>query len=485
MRVLVSSTPAYGHLQPMLPLARALVAAGHEVAVAIAPAMCDRAAAAGLTALAAGADFDTWWPLLQARHPERPWERLTPDGILLWFTPHLFVEVGAHAMVGALRAHVDRWRPDLLVHESYEFAAPAVAAAAGIPCVHHTLSPLAGADVYRACGEAAAPMWRELGLSSPPLAGLAGLTLDICPPSLRNPHGPALDARPLRPVASGSGDGAAPDWLDHLAARPLVHLTLGTAVTNANQELLAAAVAGLRDLPLALVVTVGPDMTPPTSGSSPGTSAWSDTSPTTCCCRAAPRSSSTAAPAPCSARSAAGCPLLTIPQGADQYVNAGLCAARGVGRTLLSDDVTPEAVAAEMDLLLGDPGYRAAAAEVAAEIAAMPSPEEAVTLLELLVSGGRQGEFPPQGGASAPPSLSLGSGGGLGGAEQPGEPVLELTLAAGEGGVAGTRAEGSIDGHQTGVDGGDDRQAGGLLQPCLRCRPGPAGRSPFPGLFPR
>jgi hypothetical protein len=388
MRVLVSSTPAYGHLQPMLPLARALVAAGHEVAVAIAPAMGDRAASAGLTTLAAGADLDAWWPLLQARHPERPWERLAPDGILLWFTPHLFVEVGARAMVGALRAHVERWRPDLLVHESCEFAGPAVAAAAGIPCVHHTLSPLAGAEVYRACGEAAAPMWHELGLPSPPLAGLdAGLTLDICPPSLRNPHGPALDTRPLGPVASGGGDGSVPDWLDHLATRPLVHLTLGTAVTNANQELLATAVAGLRDRPLALVVTVGPNHDPSGLGEQPDNVRVERYVPHQLLL---PRCTAVVCHGGAGTMLAAlgcGLPLLTIPQGADQFLNAGLCAARGVGRTLLSGDVTPEAVATEMDLLLGDPGYRAAAAEVAAEIAAMPSPEEAVTLLESMVSG--------------------------------------------------------------------------------------------------
>ncbi|MGH7746772.1 MAG: glycosyltransferase, partial [Candidatus Dormibacteria bacterium] len=137
MRVLFTSTPAYGHLQPMLPLAAALRAAGHEVAVAIAPQMCARAADAGLVALEAGRDVETWWPELEERNPERPWERLRPEDILLWFIPHLFVDVGARAMLDGLAAQVERWRPDLLVYETYELASPLVAAAAGIPAVHH------------------------------------------------------------------------------------------------------------------------------------------------------------------------------------------------------------------------------------------------------------------------------------------------------------------------------------------------------------
>jgi hypothetical protein len=31
-------------------------------------------------------------------------------------------EVGARAMLDGLSAQVERWRPDLLVHESFEFA---------------------------------------------------------------------------------------------------------------------------------------------------------------------------------------------------------------------------------------------------------------------------------------------------------------------------------------------------------------------------
>ena len=388
MRVLISSIAAYGHLQPMLPLAGALRDAGHEVAVATAPQLCARAEDAGLVALAAGRDVEEWWPELEARHPGRPWERLAPEDILLWFIPHLFVEVGARAMLDGLAAHVERWRPDLLVHETYELAGPLVAAMARIPSVHHTLSPLPDTAVLDAAGEAAVPLWRGRGLAAPPRAGLGRWpTLDICPPSLRNPRGPALDSRPLRPGPAVATGEPPPPWLEALSARPVVHLTLGTAVTNANQALLATAVAALRDQPLSLVVTVGPDNDPAALGPQPDSVRVEryvrhDLLLPHCAAVVTHGGAGTML-------NALGCglPLLTIPQGADQYVNAEVCARRGVGRTLLTEQVTPESVRAEVGRLLAEPGYRAAAREVAAEIAAMAGPAAAVRLLESLARG--------------------------------------------------------------------------------------------------
>jgi UDP:flavonoid glycosyltransferase YjiC (YdhE family) len=364
----------------MLPLARALRRAGHEVAVAVAASMRSRVEDAGLVHLEAGG-LD-WWPELEARHPDRPWERLLPEEILLWFIPHLFVEVGAGGMVGGLAAQVERWRPDLLIHESFEFAGPLVAATAGIPSVHHTLSPLPDAAVLDACAEAAGPLWQERGLDPAPLAGLGrGITLDICPPSLRNPRGAALDSRPLRPPGAHTGAEPPPPWLEALAERPVIHLTLGTAVTNANQALLATAVAGLRDQPLSLVVTVGPENDPAALGPQPDSVRVEryvrhDLLLPRCAAVVTHGGAGTML-------TALGCglPLLTIPQGADQYLNAETCARRGVGRTLLTEQVTPDSVRTEVERLLDEPGYRAAALEVAAEIAAMPAAEELVPLL--------------------------------------------------------------------------------------------------------
>jgi UDP:flavonoid glycosyltransferase YjiC (YdhE family) len=51
MRVLITAVSGYGHLQPLLPLANALVDARHDVAIAIGPELRPRAEAAGFTGL--------------------------------------------------------------------------------------------------------------------------------------------------------------------------------------------------------------------------------------------------------------------------------------------------------------------------------------------------------------------------------------------------------------------------------------------------
>ena len=385
MRVLVTSTPAYGHLQPLLPLAKALGSAGHDVAVATAPALCPRVREAGLTALPAGRDFEDWWPRLSERHPDEPWRRLDPDEILGWFIPHLFAEVAAVEMLDDVVSVVERWRPNVLVHETYEFAGPLAAAAAGIPSVHHTLSPLPDAEVFERVADAMAPFWRRHGLDVDGLAGLwRGRCLDICPSSLRNPGAPAQAALPLRPIAPTVGDETVPPWLPFLEDRPIVHLTFGTSVTNADQALLAAAVAGLREEPLSLVVTVGHSNDPSALGPQPNHVRVERYVPHALLLPHCAAVVSHGGAGTMLAALACGVPLLTIPQGADQYLNAELCVRRGVGRTLFSNTMSSGVIRQEVRHLLHEPGYTATAREVARETAAMPPPEELVPILEAL-----------------------------------------------------------------------------------------------------
>jgi MGT family glycosyltransferase len=76
-----------------------------------------------------------------------------------------------------------------------------------------------------------------------------------------------------------------------------------------------------------------------------------------------------------------GLPMLVVPQGADQFDNAAQCAALGASRVLVPSDVSTEAVRAAVVVLLEDPSYSERAGTVAAEVAAMPDPEELVSTL--------------------------------------------------------------------------------------------------------
>lgn len=76
------------------------------------------------------------------------------------------------------------------------------------------------------------------------------------------------------------------------------------------------------------------------------------------------------------AAAAHGVPQVLLPQGADQFINSATIERTGLGRGLDGDHQSPEEVKAAVAQVLDDPGMRAASADVAAEIAARPSPDE-------------------------------------------------------------------------------------------------------------
>jgi UDP:flavonoid glycosyltransferase YjiC (YdhE family) len=76
-----------------------------------------------------------------------------------------------------------------------------------------------------------------------------------------------------------------------------------------------------------------------------------------------------------------GLPHLVIPQGADQFGNAQMVSTAGVGRRVMPREFSGDAIAEHARALLGDEEVRARAAELAQEIAAMPSPAETVDRL--------------------------------------------------------------------------------------------------------
>ncbi|TVP66933.1 MAG: hypothetical protein EA340_11145 [Nitriliruptor sp.] len=70
--MLITLQPGDGHLPPMLPLSRALRAAGHEVVVATSPTFVSRVEAAGEPAIGAGLGW------LLSKGPAQPAEPLHP-----------------------------------------------------------------------------------------------------------------------------------------------------------------------------------------------------------------------------------------------------------------------------------------------------------------------------------------------------------------------------------------------------------------------
>jgi MGT family glycosyltransferase len=79
-----------------------------------------------------------------------------------------------------------------------------------------------------------------------------------------------------------------------------------------------------------------------------------------------------------------GLPMVLLPMGADQPDNAQRCVEIGTAQILDPITVTPPQVRATVSVTLAEPGYRSRAGRVRDEISALPGPEQTVVLLEQL-----------------------------------------------------------------------------------------------------
>lgn len=164
MRILVTSTPGTGHLHPLVPIARECASRGHELLWATGEDAAQRVRSYGFTAVEAGLTLDERQRRFFATTDlsDVPFEQLRPV-----FLSGLFARISAPVMRDALAPIVDDFRPQVVLHELGELAAPAVAAARGIPYVTVAFS---GAP-YPGMIEPARPfmdeLWSSEGLGAP------------------------------------------------------------------------------------------------------------------------------------------------------------------------------------------------------------------------------------------------------------------------------------------------------------------------------
>jgi UDP:flavonoid glycosyltransferase YjiC (YdhE family) len=369
VRVLFSSTTGVGHIFPMLPLARAFIAAGHHVLWATGAHVHSVLDAAKVPAVACGpaAPEDA-----RLRAGVRgPAADIAPPQRAAFVFPRMFGAALAPPMAADLLPTAQTWRPDLLVHENGELAAPLVGAVLGVPSLTHAFGgPVPAAHLVEA-GERLAPMWRDHSLEVPPYAGcFQALYLDICPVSVRSePLSHIPELQPLRPVTVTRRDRRDP---------PLVYVTMGTVQNRALD--LGPLVSALAQLPVEVLVAVGKDGESDL-GLQPdnvGVEQWVDQARVLeeCAVVVSHGGSGTFLGA-----LAQGLPQLCLPQAADQFRNVEGGVAAGAVVALMPGEVTPESAVAAVTRLLADQSIREAAGRVAAEISAMPSPEQVAGLL--------------------------------------------------------------------------------------------------------
>lgn len=383
MRLLCTCLPGYGHFLPMLPFARAVAAAGHEVAFATAGEFCPRIEKAGFAAFPAGLSMPDQLAAAAAQYPDE--HGMAPGKERFEaFVPRMLGGVAAPARARDLVPVVRDWRPDVLVHDEADFGGPVAAAVVGIPYADHSLGFLRPPQMARRAREAVAALWDDYDVDLGEYGGLYRyLYLDVCPPSLQSEGIDEIAvAHPMRNTDLPVGDQALPAWIHDLRPAPTVYVSLGT-IFNTSQELFATILDGLRDEYVNVVVTVGNANDPAALGPQPAHVRVERFIPQEALlphCDVVVNQGGTAI-LPILAH---GLPLLVLPQSANQFHQAEACADAGVARVLQPAAVTAAAVRDGVRALLADEHHAERCRAVQAELAAMPAPGDVVALVEQL-----------------------------------------------------------------------------------------------------
>src|SRR6266508_3213136 len=244
VRVLVTSAPNHGHFFPMVPLSWALRNAGHEVLAAVPEMLVPVASGAGVPTVSIG---DV---LLEPHENDAPTSQNATDAALVEHVLDFYVPL-AGATVDRIIEIARTWRADVIMHPSWEYAAPIAAAACGIPSLFHSWGLLPVPQIDEAANAALAPLRRRLGVDADrPAANLSWV--DVCPPSFAEHDLPG--GLPMRYIAY-NGSAVLDRWLLEEPSRPRVCVTLGNIpIMGEHDYVVATVLKALSTLDVEIVV---------------------------------------------------------------------------------------------------------------------------------------------------------------------------------------------------------------------------------------
>ncbi|WP_404392555.1 glycosyltransferase [Humibacillus xanthopallidus] len=395
MRVLCATTAGTGHFGPMIPLAQACAAAGHEVRVAAPESFAGHVERAGLT----HAPFDDVPPEVIGpvfgRLPSLSTEEANRTVI-----SDVFGRLDARAAFPRVNELVEAWRPDVVLRDPCEFGSLAAAERAGVPHAEvaigiGNLQPWATSALVEPLGELDEIVGLAPGTCTGAMATAPVLT--SVPASLDGRgEAPPGDVAAQRPSAvfryryaqgrgrSGSLPGA---W--GAADEPLVYVTFGSVTGGFDvlSVVFERSLRSLADLPVRVLLTTGhagdPESLRPWPDNAHVEQWWpqDDVMPLASAMVGHGGFGTTMAAL------AAGVPQVVVPLFAsDQETNATRVAQVGASIRLDGRQDATEGLADAVSRVLTDAGMRTAATAMADEIASLPEVSEIVETIEGLAT---------------------------------------------------------------------------------------------------
>lgn len=331
-KVLLSFAGGAGHLNPCLPLVRALQTVGWTVGIGGRRDVMDGAAG-----------FDAYFPYSASSSTD---ETTATTGTLARpDLDHEFQVIGtyfastlAHRHAEQVREIIDLWQPDLLVCDDMDFGAMIAAEHAGIPRIIVNVIASGALTRIEHVHEPLATLRHRYGLPADP--ALAQLTRDIvispAPPSFRHPSFPLPPgAISVRTEAVGTdSEHPAVTWLTRGNELHRVYVTLGTIFNTESGDLFIRILEGLRTLPVRVLATVGPAIDPASIPVIADNIRIERFVPQSAILEHCNLVINHAGSGSVLGALAHGIPLITLPMGADQELNAERLTDLGAGITL-------------------------------------------------------------------------------------------------------------------------------------------------------
>ncbi|MGW4393767.1 glycosyltransferase [Amycolatopsis nivea] len=382
MRILVTSVPAIGHFLPVVPLAHAFRAAGHEVLVALAE-HGQVAASAGLPVVDVAPDYDSVAVTSGVLRDDpafhaNVWNVTVTPGMTIAPRAPMFAAINRPLVPGTVEL-ADRWRPDLVVYEQTATVGPMVAARLGIPSVQQNIAILSTGDTHPATAALLGDLCDEYEIPElrPPL-----MTLEVIPPSMLSvpAEGWCLGGRPY------NGGGVLGSELPGRPARPQVAVTLGSGFSAEFYGLgaLEPVIEAAAEVDADFLIALGADVTDrlgPVPANVRSLDRWFPYTELFRTCAAVVH------------HGGGGSIMTAIDAGVPQMVvrsegdPGGKIMGDAVQDRGLGISTTPAEVTAELlNRLLTDDTFKRATAEVRAEVAALPTPATVAARLTGMMS---------------------------------------------------------------------------------------------------
>jgi UDP:flavonoid glycosyltransferase YjiC (YdhE family) len=383
VKMVVTCQPAIGHFHAVAPLALSAAAASHEVVVVTGRGMGPWVEQSGLRVIEVGPSWlaDGFRP--GAFDDPRRRQRL--------------MSLGTSAMIPGLLEVLRDWAPDVVLHESLEWAAPLAADAAGIPFAALGQLPRLPRVLL---AEVLAGSWdlarSRLGLAADPTLSRLHpyLYLDAYLPSMQpltddpllwfGGRGEDDVAHLIQPPLYQAAAEKAPDWLAALPDRGTVYVTMGTAF-NAVPRIFSVIVDALRDEDLNVIVTVGRGVDIAPLQVAPNIHVTDYIAQSAVLARADVVVQHSGYLTIVGALAHA-LPMVLIPVAVDQPYHAHRLAAAGAAIRLDPADLDAARVRGAVREALGNPLYRMNAGRLQAEMSSMPSLESGIDLVARLAA---------------------------------------------------------------------------------------------------